>query len=103
MWLVGIGFFFFKQKTAYEVLISDWSSDVCSSDLSPRRIPLRPGQRGAQHRGAAMRGRHHRLSALAAIAALILSSCGGGGGGGGGSTPTPGPTTPTPTDRQTGV
>src|SRR3546814_7961192 len=25
--------FFFKQKTAYEVLISDWSSDVCSSDL----------------------------------------------------------------------
>src|SRR3546814_3077662 len=26
-------FFFFKQKTAYEWLISDWSSDVCSSDL----------------------------------------------------------------------
>src|SRR3546814_8995547 len=26
--------FFFKQKTAYEVRISDWSSDVCSSDLS---------------------------------------------------------------------
>src|SRR3546814_10595871 len=25
--------FFFKQKTAYEMLISDWSSDVCSSDL----------------------------------------------------------------------
>ncbi|MFB9051401.1 heme-binding protein [Sphingobium indicum] len=46
-----------------------------------------------------MKGRHHRLGALAAIAALILSSCGGGGGGGGGSgsTPSPGPTTPTPT------
>src|SRR3546814_1867148 len=29
-------FFFFKQKTAYEMRISDWSSDVCSSDL-PRR------------------------------------------------------------------
>src|SRR3546814_1856432 len=30
-------FFFFKQKTAYELRISDWSSDVCSSDLlSPR-------------------------------------------------------------------
>src|SRR3546814_13775948 len=29
-WLV---FFFFKQKTAYEMRISDWSSDVCSSDL----------------------------------------------------------------------
>src|SRR3546814_9568531 len=27
-------FFFFKQKTAYEILISDWSSDVCSSDLN---------------------------------------------------------------------
>src|SRR3546814_9340857 len=27
--------FFFKQKTAYEVRISDWSSDVCSSDLLP--------------------------------------------------------------------
>src|SRR3546814_7578281 len=27
-------FFFFKQKTAYELRISDWSSDVCSSDLA---------------------------------------------------------------------
>src|SRR3546814_9443487 len=31
--------FFFKQKTAYECRISDWSSDVCSSDLD--RVPLR--------------------------------------------------------------
>src|SRR3546814_10453205 len=30
---VVILFFFFKQKTAYEMRISDWSSDVCSSDL----------------------------------------------------------------------
>src|SRR3546814_8578400 len=30
-------FFFFKQKTAYELRISDWSSDVCSSDLFCRR------------------------------------------------------------------
>src|SRR3546814_1205380 len=29
-------FFFFKQKTAYEMRISDWSSDVCSSDLEQR-------------------------------------------------------------------
>src|SRR3546814_6118683 len=29
-------FFFFKQKTAYEMRISDWSSDVCSSDLDQR-------------------------------------------------------------------
>src|SRR3546814_13410700 len=33
-------FVFFKQKTAYEMRISDWSSDVCSSDLLSRR-PLR--------------------------------------------------------------
>ena len=30
-------FFFFKQKTAYEIVSRDWSSDVCSSDL-PRKI-----------------------------------------------------------------
>src|SRR3546814_5283641 len=30
-------FFFFKQKTAYEMRISDWSSDVCSSDLAEGR------------------------------------------------------------------
>src|SRR3546814_5320370 len=40
MWLlhglydwIAVVFFFFKQKTAYEMRISDWSSDVCSSDL----------------------------------------------------------------------
>src|SRR3546814_3224976 len=33
MWVVYLGVFFFKQKTAYEMRISDWSSDVCSSDL----------------------------------------------------------------------
>src|SRR3546814_10577962 len=33
-WLVCALFFFFKQKTAYEMRISDWSSDVCSSDLA---------------------------------------------------------------------
>src|SRR3546814_13669218 len=32
-------FFFFKQKTAYEMRISDWSSDVCSSDLARHRRP----------------------------------------------------------------
>ena len=32
-------FFFFKQKTAYEIPVSDWSSDVCSSDLMIRRPP----------------------------------------------------------------
>src|SRR3546814_10309630 len=33
-------FFFFKQKTAYEMRISDWSSDVCSSDLFEVRLEL---------------------------------------------------------------
>src|SRR3546814_9230368 len=44
-----LGFFFFKQKTAYEMRISDWSSDVCSSDLrrtKPNRAERagRPGR-----------------------------------------------------------
>src|SRR3546814_5603934 len=33
-------FFFYKQKTAYEMRISDWSSDVCSSDLMPETVDL---------------------------------------------------------------
>src|SRR3546814_5910357 len=33
-------FFFFKQKTAYEMRISDWSSDVCSSDLPSEPRPV---------------------------------------------------------------
>src|SRR3546814_3014856 len=40
-------FFFFKQKTAYEMRISDWSSDVCSSDLfSSDRHRIGCGKRG---------------------------------------------------------
>src|SRR3546814_2503751 len=41
-------FFFFKQKTAYEMRISDWSSDVCSSDLSI------PPSRSASPRNASL-------------------------------------------------
>src|SRR3546814_5246392 len=43
--------FFFKQKTAYEMRISDWSSDVCSSDL----------QDAAGHRDARFAGEPQRL------------------------------------------
>src|SRR3546814_5984153 len=43
-------FFFFKQKTAYEMRISDWSSDVCSSDLIARK------------REPDISGRHHRVA-----------------------------------------
>src|SRR3546814_13819592 len=44
--------FFFKQKTAYEMRISDWSSDVCSSDLQHQRIVerLEPDAAGAADR-----------------------------------------------------
>src|SRR3546814_17417338 len=65
------GFFFFKQKTAYEMRISDWSSDVCSSDLRrggrrrsrPRRAQHLPHSRESggtglfRHRPASPRGR----------------------------------------------
>src|SRR3546814_2334017 len=54
--------FFFKQKTAYEMRISDWSSDVCSSDLcrcsqdrrpSPPRLALaRPAKPAAREQAA---------------------------------------------------
>src|SRR3546814_9306848 len=45
-------FVFFKQKTAYEMRISDWSSDVCSSDLEGRL----PGDPGAEARMRGQRG-----------------------------------------------
>src|SRR3546814_7489858 len=45
--------FFFKQKTAYEVRISDWSSDVCSSDLPARH---RRGPRISQAQGTVRSG-----------------------------------------------
>src|SRR3546814_2608009 len=58
--------FFFKQKTAYEMRISDWSSDVCSSDLG-LHLPLEAGEQdqaaglgrhrpGAREQGIADRG-----------------------------------------------
>src|SRR3546814_3948829 len=51
--------FFFKQKTAYEMRISDWSSDVCSSDL---RAGANGGDAGARHVIASLVERHdHRL------------------------------------------
>src|SRR3546814_7518726 len=51
-WIFILCFFFFKQKTAYEMRISDWSSDVCSSDLKARAA----GAQGvAQGNGAPIR------------------------------------------------
>src|SRR3546814_12972125 len=53
-------FFFFKQKTAYEMRISDWSSDVCSSDLSIRPRSDAQGRGGG---GGRQRGTSHRSAA----------------------------------------
>src|SRR3546814_3697971 len=83
-------FFFFKQKTAYEMRISDWSSDVCSSDLvliiaahlrhrlvdpgvvervGDRVVPLGPDALAEHHRHPA-RGRK-QLEIVAEDAALL--------------------------------
>src|SRR3546814_7451761 len=67
-------FFFFKQKTAYEMRISDWSSDVCSSDL------LRAG---AAIAGAAAGGglRHHGGIRARPVAGGAQPAGGGGAAG----------------------
>src|SRR3546814_7268532 len=52
--MLHLPFFFFKQKTAYEMRISDWSSDVCSSDLVGAGA-ARGAQRHGPGRGAGRR------------------------------------------------
>src|SRR3546814_13886069 len=55
-------FFFFKQKTAYEMRISDWSSDVCSSDLRANKAAaLRNNQIASRTVGVGCEGRNNRL------------------------------------------
>src|SRR3546814_10580009 len=55
-------FFFIKQKTAYEMRISDWSSDVCSSDLD-RAYSARRGARAADERIDRRQGADRRARA----------------------------------------
>src|SRR3546814_5931675 len=62
-------FFFFKQKTAYEMRISDWSSDVCSSDLTEGE---EHGRVVAELRAADRRMRVINNSILAAVACGIV-------------------------------
>src|SRR3546814_4464340 len=84
MHIIFLFFFFFKQKTAYEMRISDWSSDVCSSDL--RRQPVgaaSPGERtearirrgvGAGADQTAQRGdrgKQHEMIELPAAGCLV--------------------------------
>src|SRR3546814_15193033 len=75
LWFLSLSFnefmcciFLFKQKTAYEMRISDWSSDVCSSDLSPCRCrrccggwrPAEPADRAWRGSPPSCRGRRCR-------------------------------------------
>src|SRR3546814_3813944 len=56
--------FFFKQKTAYEMRISDWSSDVCSSDLRTSCfIMLLPNDAGLQHAAGGIEWVNRRIDA----------------------------------------
>src|SRR3546814_2937471 len=103
-------FFFFKQKTAYEMRISDWSSDVCFSDLTsvastslrgklidqrPKRIvtsaastttSARPGSTPASAAAGTIRGsnakgnRRGRIVSAAAAARALRAAAGPGGG-----------------------
>src|SRR3546814_2179953 len=64
--ILSLSFFFFKQKTAYEMRISDWSSDVCSSDLS--RMPARPFSRPAISEGRMTLPERQLANAIRALA-----------------------------------
>src|SRR3546814_11091784 len=76
-------FFFFKQKTAYEMRISDWSSDVCSSDLKSRGPTKRrsmhcPGtsdRRCASSGGGAKRLRRSFVWRVATMEARQRAAC----------------------------
>src|SRR3546814_8739860 len=66
---------FFKQKTAYEVRISDWSSDVCSSDLRQREAERRALPRpafGTDHSAVAFDDALDRRQADAVAVELFL-------------------------------
>src|SRR3546814_5423534 len=69
-WLC-IVFFFFKQKTAYEMRISDWSSDVCSSDLIERGLHELQHVRRMNAEGQMDRGFIERFSGVNAAARHI--------------------------------
>src|SRR3546814_8986090 len=66
--ILCVFFFFFKQKTAYEMRISDWSSDVCSSDLGlelgATRLLGELGRADARNRGLAAESVSHQEPSL---------------------------------------
>src|SRR3546814_2433616 len=66
-------FFFFKQKTAYEMRISDWSSDVCSSDLG-RRAEVRRAAAGEAEESTRVAGDHAAACSLFSVTASAAST-----------------------------
>src|SRR3546814_8851787 len=75
-------FFFFKQKTAYEMRISDWSSDVCSSDLYTFRRGIRHSYGRIPGRGDQLGSRVHsdnqaRGDAVAVAAGVLGAAAAG--------------------------
>src|SRR3546814_778449 len=72
-------FFFFKQKTAYEMRIRDWSSDVCSSDLGAARRRDRAAVDHAAQRRAELGQEHVELALAPAgdfrVAEIGRASC----------------------------
>src|SRR3546814_4006951 len=67
-----VSFFVFKHKTAYEMRISDWSSDVCSSDLrGASRVELQCSSRMNGNYSPVINGVLHRLQSLDQRAVII--------------------------------
>src|SRR3546814_1354236 len=62
--------FFFKQKTAYELRISDWSSDVCSSDLAVD-LPFREGKPSRSRPPGSLVASVHRSLSFSTSFALV--------------------------------
>src|SRR3546814_15201926 len=78
--LFVVFFFFFKQKTAYEVRISDWSSDVCSSDLAKSICPASflhqlaaPACQAAHSAGCSARSSHCWLSCVFSVFQAVIN------------------------------
>src|SRR3546814_5046590 len=68
LFVVFLFFFFFKQKTAYEMRISDWSSDVCSSDLE------QPSAKNGLRRGEDLMQLAHLKFTVGTVALAIAAA-----------------------------
>src|SRR3546814_2194974 len=69
--------FFFKQKTAYEMRISDWSSDVCSSDLGAAKLTGRIGAFSVGALSAATQEERGTVASLSSTRRLVVEPLSG--------------------------